>query len=282
MITALLASALLLAAPLQQTDTTFAVQAGGTLELEAHGGRAVIRSWDRDAIRIVASHAPGTDVRIGQRTSSVRVESTARGGPPNVQYEITVPRRYSMRIEGVNLQVTVEAVQGSVHVDNVEGAVTVRDVSGDVRVESVSGRVLIENVRGHVTATTVNQAVAITGVTGDIDAGTVNGSVVIRMAESANVRASTVNGLVEYGGTVQDGGRYQLSTHNGRITMGLPERANASVTITTSSGKVESAFPVQINALRGRDVSFTMGSGSARVELETFNGTVYLVRPAGR
>lgn len=282
MIVVALAGALLLAAPQQQTDTTFAVRAGGTLELEAHGGRAEVRSWDRDAVRIVASHPRGAEIRVRQRADRVTVEPTGRGGPPNVQYQITVPRRYSVSIEGVNLRATVEGVQGSVNIDNVEGAIVVRGVTGNVNVESVSGSVLVENTRGSVTASSVNQAITLNGVSGDIDAETVNGSVVIRAAQSARVRATTVNGLVTYDGTVQDGGRYHIATHNGRITMGLPERANATVNIETSSGRIESAFPVQISSLRDRRTSFTMGSGSARVELETFNGTVYLVRPAGR
>lgn len=282
MIVAILVGTLALAAPQQQTDTTFAVRSGGTLQLDAHGGRATVRSWDRDAIRIVASHAPGTDVRIRHTATRVQVESASMRAPTNVQYEITVPRRFDVRLEGVRLEVTVEAVQGSVEVDNVEGAITVRGVVGSVDVESVSGRVLIENVRGPISTSTVNQTVTLTGVTGSIDAETVNGSIVIRAADSNDVRASTVNGLVEYDGTVQDGGRYRLATHNGRLSMSLPERSNAAITIETNSGKVEAEFPVQLRSLQGRDIGITLGTGSARVELETFNGTVYLVRPRGR
>jgi hypothetical protein len=41
----------------------------------------------------------------------------------NVRYEITVPRNFSVRVEGLNVDVNVDGVQGGVVVENMEGAV---------------------------------------------------------------------------------------------------------------------------------------------------------------
>ena len=97
--------------------------------------------------------------------------------------------------------------------------------------------------------------------------------------ESGSVEASTVNGDVVYLGELRDDGRYNFSTHDGDLVLGMPEHANATVQVSTFSGDFESAFPVQLDRTRrGKRFNFTMGTGSALVNLESFDGTIHLRR----
>ena len=84
-----------------------------------------------------------------------RVKAWSRGSPAQVRYEITVPRSYGVRVDGVNVFTMVEGLNGDVAIHNVEGAINVRGVTGDVAVESVSGGVVIQNTSGRVRAGTV-------------------------------------------------------------------------------------------------------------------------------
>lgn len=284
MITALLAGVLAFGMPQQQTDTTFAVRAGARLELEVHAGSAVVRTWDRDAMRIRATHAGTGVVRIRNSGATVQVEAAARGNvmTQKVDYEITVPRSFGIEIEGINVAVTIDGLSGDVDIENVEGAIRITGVTGAVAVESVSGSITLGNVRGSVRASTTNQSIHLRDVSGSVSAEAVNGSIVMRGIDATVVEAHTVNGLVEYHGTVKEGGRYALGTHNGQLTMALPERTNATLRLSTFNGRVQADFPVQVGAMREGVTQVTLGSGSARVDLESFNGTIYLVRPAGR
>ena len=281
MISAFLAGALLLGAA-QQMDTTFAVRSGGELTIDAMNGSVTVTAWDQPRMRIRSANVRTSDLDIDAGRDGVSIDVEHRRMGRRVALEITVPRNYHVSVDGMNLGVSVSGVTGSVAIDNVEGAITVRDVTGNISVESVSGAITVENVRGNLNVGTVNQAIRISGTRGDIEAETVNGSIVMRRVEAARVEAGTVNGLVEYHGTVRDGGRYFLGTHNGRITMGIPSEANARVSVSTHSGRVETAFPVRVGGMEEREFSFTLGSGSARIELESFNGTINLVRPEGR
>jgi DUF4097 and DUF4098 domain-containing protein YvlB len=282
MITTLLAGALALGLQQQQLDTTFAVQAGGELRLEAMNGTVSVGSWDRDEMRVRATHGRGSIIDIDRRGSGVSIEAEHRGMPQAVRFEITVPRSYSVDIEGINLAVTADGFRGNASIENVEGAVVVRGVTGVVEAESVSGSVTLDNVRGDMSIATVNQAISISSSRGNVEAETVNGSIVMRNVDAVSVEASTVNGLVEYIGTVHDNGSYFLGAHNGEITMGIPEQANARVAVATHNGRVESDFAVRMGGAIDREFSFTVGSGSARIELESYNGTIHLVRPPGR
>lgn len=282
MITVLLAGALALGLQQQQTDTTFAVQAGGELRVEVMNGSVSVDTWDRAAMRVRATHSGRSRIDIDRRGSDVSIEVERRGIPQSVRLQITVPRSFDVDIEGLNVPVTVDGFSGSASIENVEGAIVVRGVTGEVSVESVSGSVTIDNVRGEMNLATVNEAIRVTGSRGSIEAETVNGSIVMRDVDATAVEASTVNGLVEYIGAVHDNGHYFLGAHNGEITMGIPERANARVAVSTQNGRVESGFAVRVGGARDREFSFTVGNGSARIELESYNGTINLVRPPGR
>ena len=95
----------------------------------------------------------------------------------------------------------------------------------------------------------------------------------------AEVSAETVNGDVTYLGSIEEGGRYRFASHNGDLILGLPDHINAAISVATFSGDFRSDFPVRISETRkGHRFDFTLGSGSAQIELETFQGTVWLRR----
>jgi DUF4097 and DUF4098 domain-containing protein YvlB len=122
--------------------------------------------------------------------------------------------------------------------------------------------------------------VTLTNVRGDISASSVSSSVYLEGIESSDVRAETTSGGVYYDGTIVDGGRYTLSTHSGDVVVSIPDGINATFGVSTFSGNLDTEFPVTVTGTRsrGRPFSFTMGNGSARVELQSFSGDIELTR----
>ena len=118
-------------------------------------------------------------------------------------------------------------------------------------------------------------------VTGEITAETTNGDIWIDNAQSQNLEASTVNGDVTFNGTIRDSGTYRLTTHGGDIRVGLGGAANASVFVRTFQGDFGADFPIQLpegQSMRSgsKRFNFTLGNGSARIELQSFNGDIVL------
>jgi DUF4097 and DUF4098 domain-containing protein YvlB len=71
-----------------------------------------------------------------------------------------------------------------------------------------------------------------------------------------------------------------LTTHNGTIGLAVPDKANATLSVRTYRGGFRSSFPVKRDDQNEkRRFTMTFGSGSARVELESFNGSIALRRP---
>lgn len=272
-------AAALAAAP--QTDTTFTVQSGARLEVRNTGGDITVRTWDRSAVRIEAEHSSRTEVEVESSGSVVRVQARSRYGPANiVDYRITVPASMSLDLSGMYSEIDVQGAQGEVTAHSVQGGISVRGGRGSVSARSVQGEVLVEGAQGQVRAGSTSEDVRIVGASGEVYTETVSGDIYLERITSGRVEAATVSGDVYYDGTIQPRGRYSFVTHSGDVVASVPEGADATITIATLNGDVDASFPLPSRGDDpGRRINYTLGSGSAQVEMETFNGDVALRRP---
>lgn len=273
-------AALTLLAPQGVDTTVIQVERGDRLEAENHLGNITVRSWDRNAV-MVRLNGSRRGVEIERSAGEVRVELDWEGGNPgNVDYEITAPAWMALELSGLHSNITVTGSKAAISASTVSGTIDVDGGSGNIELESVEGRVSLSNATGRFELSAVNSGIVVRNVTGPISAESVNGGVTISRAESSDVDASTVNGDITFGGPIQTGGRYSLSTHNGNVTVGIQEGASAIVSISTFQGEVVADFPLSYRSSRERSFSFTMGGGSARLDIESFQGTIRLARPA--
>jgi DUF4097 and DUF4098 domain-containing protein YvlB len=265
----------------QQVDTTVSVQQGQRLVVEAYGGDIDVKTWARNAVRVEADAGSRTRVEVVTSSGAVRVRTEGHRGPPSaVDLRITVPAWMGLDMSGVYTDVTVNGVKAPVNVETVQGEVDVTGGDGLVSLRSVEGAVTLKGAKGRIDVHSVNDDVRVSGSSGEIVAESVNGEIVLERVDATSLEATTVNGDVGYDGPIRSGGRYELSSHNGDVTMAVTEQTSASVTVSTFSGEFESAIPVTLRETRkGKRFSFTLGAGSAQVSLESFQGTVRLVRP---
>lgn len=279
MLVTVLAGAALVAVSAQEFDTVLAVRRGARLDVNNLAGEIVIRTWDRDQVRVTADESRRVRTEVTSSGAVVRVRARARRGHGSVDYVITVPNWMDLDLAGTFTDVIVEDAGGQVTVETVQGDVAVTGGGGLVSINSVHGDLLVEGSRGRVFAKSVDGDVTIRSATGEIVAETLNGDIGLDLVTSNSVQASALNGEIIYRGAIEDGGRYFFGTHNGDLVILIPEAANATVTVRTVHGEFESEFPITLTDMRPvNNFTFTLGSGSARVELEAFNGTIELRR----
>jgi Putative adhesin len=265
----------------QQTDTTVPVRAGARLEVNNFGGEIAVKTWSKSAVRIAASHSSRDRIIVDASDQVVRVKSEGRRGPSQVvDYDITVPAAMALALSGVYTDISVEGTEGEITAETVQGTVKVSGGSGNVSLKSVQGDVTLEKARGRIDLSSVNETIKASQISGDISAETVNGDISLVQIESGNTEATTVNGDVMYDGTIKDGGRYRFSTHDGDLRVSIPEKSSVSVSVSTFDGDFSACFPVQLVGPKTKHrFTLTIGSGSARLELESFNGDIRLCRP---
>jgi DUF4097 and DUF4098 domain-containing protein YvlB len=137
----------------------------------------------------------------------------------------------------------VIAVPETTNLDSVE------TVNGDIRIGGVAGMVVAESVNGELN---------ITDLENDVSLATVNGSV--------NADFSKCNGDQSV----------KAETVNGRITIALPENADVEVSADTLNGGINGGeFNLQTDkGFVGSDLNGKIGSGSARLNIDTVNGSI--------
>jgi DUF4097 and DUF4098 domain-containing protein YvlB len=268
---------------LPQVDTTVPVGSGQRLEVDAFGGDITVRTWSRNAVRVQADPSSHAQIQISTVGSTVSLRTEGHRGPPAVDLEITTPAWMGLDLSGVNGDVTVHGAKGPVTVETVQGTVDVTGGKGIVSLRSVQGSVTLRGARGRIEVHSVNEDVSVSDASGELTAETVNGEITLARVDATSLDASTVNGDLSYDGPIHNGGRYALSSHNGDVTLAVAEGTSAAVSVSTFSGEFESEFPVTINETRkGKRFNFSIGTGRAQVTLESFQGTVSLVRPGHR
>ena len=274
-----------------QSDQTVDVAKGTRLVLSNQAGEVSVRAWDRDAVRVQANHSSREriDVQTADNTVRVRARTTtgSRGPAGLIDFVITVPRWMPVNLSGTYLAADIQGTSAEVNVETVGGDITLEGGSGAVTLRSIEGEIRVENSSGKVQASTVNDSITITGVSGDVVTETVNGDVVVSNSKASSLEVSTVNGDVRFEGPTADRGTYRVTTHNGDIRVSLGAQANATVFVRTFGGDFSSDFPVTLpDGMGNRDgnkrFNFTLGAGSARVELQSFRGDIHVAKGALR
>jgi DUF4097 and DUF4098 domain-containing protein YvlB len=279
MLTSVLIAALTIASP--ATDTIIPVDRDTRLEVSNFRGEVVVDTWDRDAVQVEADLDDGQVLDASKAGTSLRIRPRNRnGGPREADFQITIPRWMDVRVEGNQVDVELHGVGGEVSVETVGGDVQVEGGRDQISLRSIQGEIELQGARGRVEAVSVNEEITLSDIDGEIYVETTNGDVNLENIRSSWVRATTVNGDMVYDGTIRDDGRYAFSTHNGDLEVTVAEGANVTVSVSTFHGEFESEFPVRLTGTtQDRRFNFTLGSGRAQLELESFNGEIVLRRP---
>lgn len=296
----LVAGALLTLAPVQDTDTTFAVDPSERLSVSNFSGVITVRTWSRNEVRISAEHSRRDGIVVERSSGGVlvrarswqrwahefdvdvteddvHVEYVMPRTPSIVEYEITVPASMPLElggpftdvvVEGAGGQVTVKVGEGDVEVVGGRGRVTVRVMEGDVTLQGASGEIQVVSVDGEI---------SLEDCSGTVKVETTDGDIRMSNVRSANIEALSVDGDVWFGGPLAPQGLYTFNTHDGDVTVFIPRGSSARVTVATFDGDFYTDFAVTLpDRMRGRHVSFTLGDGGAQMEIDAFDGDIEL------
>ena len=236
-------------------DETRTASADGDVSVELIAGSVRIIGWDRNEVRV-----SGT---IGDDVEELEVSTSSRG----VSIEVVLPdddERDGRRLRDVGADLEIHVPSGS--------SVETETVSADVSVEGVSGAVEMESVSGDVT---------IEGAMREAEAATVSGD--IRVTSDAPLREgefASVSGDIYFRAELESGGDFSFEAVSGDIELRLPANTSADFSVDTFSGRIDNEFGPQAQKdsryLPSKSLDFTIGSGSADVEVESFSGRVSL------
>src|SRR3954468_4318451 len=142
----MIAELILAMAAVVPTDQTVNVAKGVKLDVNNFAGDVIVKVWDRDAVRVEATHSDreSVDIKQGEQVLTVRSRST-RGGPPrSLDYTITVPKWMAISVSGNYADVTMDGVGADVTVDTTRGDIKVTGGSGFISLKWGEGEITLQ------------------------------------------------------------------------------------------------------------------------------------------
>jgi DUF4097 and DUF4098 domain-containing protein YvlB len=263
-------------------DSTFSVGRSARLSVQNMSGRVEVRSWSRAQIRVQAE-SERARVEFDANPNQLTVRTVTRRGNSEVDYRISVPVGTAVEINGISVDTDIGGVCGSLNVNTVSGDVTAQCLDGEGQIQTVSGDVTVTDARGVLEVNATSGEIDVRGARSSVTAHSVSGDVSLADISGNDVDVETVSGDVQYSGRILDNGRYRLAAHSGDVTLHITGSFNATVSVSTFSGDFASDFPIELQpgARVSREWQFKQGTGSARVRLDSFSGTINLRRGIG-
>ncbi len=236
----ILLGAILAAAPVfaadfnERFEKTYPVSSNPRVSLSNVNGSVEISGWDRNEVQVLATKHANTQEKLA------RLQIVVNASKDSVSIKTEMPSGNNNNPGSVDYEIRVPRTASLDKVDTVNGSVEVNGIKGNVRISSVNGKVM-------------------------------------GRALTADMELSTVNGVVDCEAAELSGSnRVKLSTVNGSVELTLPRDASARLTANTVNGHISSnmGLPVKNHFPVGSSLDTTLGSGSARVELNSVNGGI--------
>jgi hypothetical protein len=233
-------------------DETVPAEPGGTVSVEIIAGSVDFIGWGRDEVQITGTledDVKALEVDSGGKhvTIEVKVRSGRNVHKAGAKLEVRVPYGSAVEAEAVSANLTVDSVGGDVSIECVNGNVRIQGDLDDVNVSVVSGNVNVES-----------------------DTALKGGSF------------ETVSGNIDFRGDLDPAGRFSFESLSGNVKLYLPSSTSADFSVETFSGDIENELgPAAVRSgdyVPSKSLEFSLGSGAARVSIESFSGNVKLLQ----
>jgi len=237
--TALVASGSLSAKVTEEETYSFKLKEGGSFSVSNVNGSITVTGGNSDTVEVVAIKKADNQEAL----DAIEIKITESVNSIVIETDLPESGKWFNRNDS-NGQVTYEIITpANINLDSIE------TVNGDVDVGGVSGNVAAESVNGNLD---------LADLAGDASMSTVNGGIsasFARLKGQQSVKAETVNG---------------------RITLELPENADVDVSADTLNGSISGKdFGLETDkGFVGSDLNGKIGSGNARLNLDTVNGSI--------
>lgn len=255
----------------------------GIVEIDNAAGTIKVTGWDKAEVLVkgtLGAGASGVDISGGSRRITIEVE--VEGNPHGVRSDLDVyiPAGSRLEIDAFQAEITVAGVKGGVNVETVNGGISVTGPSKGVDAQSVNGAVEVLGSGSRVHAETVNGRVTVKDANGEVAASTVNGMLSVIGGTFDRAQLETVSGSLRFEAALGKAGVLDVEAVSGSVELVLPATVAADFSVTTFSGRVDNELgPAAERSGRWtpeKELTFTTGSGGAKVSVETLSGSIRL------
>jgi hypothetical protein len=220
--------------------------------------------------------------RVNASTSSGEVRISNIGGSADVE-----ATSGDVSLRGVGAGARVAMTSGDLEASDIGGDMTVGATSGNVNVENVRGKLDVSGTSGDFNVSQVQKDMNVQVTSGDFVLQGCSGNVVFRSA-SGDAHMTEVDGSVDASSSSGDievliapvGERnFAFSSSSGDIDISYVPAKDYGfhLEVSTNSGSIEGDMPIKVSRVDRRRLQGVVGTGSAKLQVETASGDVSIV-----
>ena len=272
----------------EEVDRTIDASVDGHVEISNIAGSVTVIGWSRNSVEVTGTLGRNVEELVLERDGdeiTIKVKVPKRGGRGiDSDLLISVPQASSLDVGAVSADIDVTDVLGEQSLHTVSGDVTTEHAGGDMEAESVSGDVEVsgDNSEGEIEASTVSGDVILFRVSGEVSGESVSGDVTVDEGSFDRAEMSSVTGEIVFNGELRDDGKLSIETVNGDVDVNFVGDLSARIEIDTFNGSIRNCFGPEAERTSkyapGWELEFVEGDGDGRVEISTMNGGVNICR----
>jgi DUF4097 and DUF4098 domain-containing protein YvlB len=251
------------------------------VSIENMSGSVKVTGWSQAEVQVKGTIGEGAELSFDGPEQNLKIEVEAEHGNPmgiKSDLEVSVPVGASVSIEGFTATISVAGVTGSITAETVNGSITQTGPAKGVDLQSMNGAIDVTKAGGRIQAEAVNGTVTIRDGSGDLEASTVNGKLLVTGGSYDRAKLDSVSGGVRFEGGLSSRATLGVESVSGPVDLFFPASFGAEFSVSTFSGEIVNelgpAAEKKNKWAPGNELSFTSGSGGARVTVETLSGTV--------
>jgi DUF4097 and DUF4098 domain-containing protein YvlB len=248
----------------------FKVAAHPVVTIHNPNGLVTVRAWTKPDVMVVVQRA----------TSQVEVDAEQNGNRVDIQSRQVADTAAPDDLRA-DLEISVpEDTELQIHNDS--GGVNVSNVLGDINVDTIAAAVDLQDTAGYLTVKTVGGAFQCLRCAGRMEVTSISGNFKFIDLHSVYVRAQTSEGNILFNGTFMPNATYVLKNYSGAIEVRFSPGDSFDLMATSLKGKVNNEAKLEPSMHHhpkfGNALFGTFNSGRARVELNSFDGTINILK----
>lgn len=178
--------------------------------------------------------------------------------------------------------VTIQNTAGIITVDQLRGDLNIRSKGSEIKLTGVEGQIDVENLSGTIIGVLLFGPVTVRQDRGKIDLQFVEGDIRIKSSSAdINVRQdmgsidlTTRTGNVTLQTNLDSSKDFFIETESGNISLMIPETSSGDIRIESQSGDIRTEVPIAIKSMSRKQVEGTFGVGGVKINLISLSGDV--------
>ena len=259
--------------------------------IRLQGPIAVVRvtGWTRDSIAVSGSLPKGAKLEnmFGSESGPVRgVKMIVEGVPGQIKpagtIELRVPVGARLVIHTGSSDIEATGIDGELHIEMLGGSARINSSPRVLNVNALYATIVLDGSPERVYLKSFEGDITMRGSSQNAEFSTVSGNIRVGSGKFDQARFDATTGSIAFSGEFGPNAVFTISSHSAPVELQISPKANVRIDVTSTMGEIINMYGKQEPAVgkmgQAQTLSTEIGKGTARVTIDSFKGTVRLLR----